>query len=160
MLFKGKNIADVLNLQISEARDLFENQPLISRFLESMTEVGLGYLRLGQSSPSLSTGEAQRVKLAAELAGEQTKGTLYILDEPTTGLHFSEVKSLLDTLNRLVDEGGTVVLIEHNADLIKAADWVLDLGPGAGPDGGSIIYSGPPDGLVKCPESLTGQCIE
>ena len=158
--FKGKNIADVLNLEIEEACDFFANQPSILKFLQSMKDVGLGYMKMGQSSPSLSTGEAQRVKLAAELAGEYAKGTLYILDEPTTGLHFSEVKKLLEVLNRLVDGGGSVVVIEHNMDIIKAADWAIDLGPGAGPLGGKIVYQGPPEGLQDCPGSRTGECLK
>mgnify|MGYP001186775459 CR=1 FL=1 len=159
ILFKGKNIAEILELEIQEACEFFANQPPIFRFLTSMNDVGLGYLKLGQSSPSLSTGEAQRVKLAAELAGDNTRGALYILDEPTTGLHFSEVKILLKILNRLVDGGGTVILIEHNMDLIKASDWVIDMGPGPGPRGGEIIYEGVPDGLQECPDSKTGKCL-
>ena len=158
--FKGKNVAEVLNLEIEEACDFFTNQPGILKFLQSMKDVGLGYLKLGQSSPSLSTGEAQRVKLATELAGENVKGALYILDEPTTGLHFSEVKKLLEILNRLVDGGGSVVVIEHNIDIINAADWVIDMGPGAGPQGGLIVYEGPPEGLLDCPESKTGECLK
>ena len=108
----------------------------------------------------LSTGEAQRVKLAAELAGDNTRGALYILDEPTTGLHFSEVRILLKILNRLVDGGGTVILIEHNMDLIKASDWAIQMGPGPGPQGGKIIYEGPPGGLRECPDSRTGKCLK
>ena len=157
--FKGKNVADVLNLEIEEACDFFANQPGILKFLQSMKDVGLGYLKLGQSSPSLSTGEAQRVKLATELAGESIKGTLYILDEPTTGLHFSEVRKLLEILNRLVDGGGSVVVIEHNIDIVNAADWVIDMGPGAGPQGGQIVYEGLPGGLRDCHESKTGECL-
>ena len=159
VLFKGKNIAEALELEIRDACEFFANQPPIFRFLTSMKDVGLGYLKLGQSSPSLSTGEAQRVKLAAELAGDNTEGTLYILDEPTTGLHFSEVKILLGILNRLVDGGGTVILIEHNMDLIKASDWVIDMGPGPGPQGGEVIYEGAPGGLQGCPDSKTGKCL-
>ena len=159
VLFKGKNIAEALELEIRDACEFFANQPPIFRFLASMKDVGLGYLKLGQSSPSLSTGEAQRVKLAAELAGDNTEGTLYILDEPTTGLHFSEVKILLKILNRLVDGGGTVILIEHNMDLIKASDWVIDMGPGPGPQGGEVIYEGTPGGLQGCPDSKTGKCL-
>ena len=159
VLFKGKNIAEALELEIRDACEFFANQPPIFRFLASMKDVGLGYLKLGQSSPSLSTGEAQRVKLAAELAGDNTEGTLYILDEPTTGLHFSEVKILLGILNRLVDGGGTVILIEHNMDLIKASDWVIDMGPGPGPQGGEVIYEGTPGGLQGCPDSKTGKCL-
>ncbi|MEC9352246.1 MAG: excinuclease ABC subunit UvrA, partial [Planctomycetota bacterium] len=133
VIFKGKNIADVLEMDIDEACGFFTNQPMILKFLRAMNDVGLGYLKLGQSSPTLSTGEAQRVKLAAELAGDRIDGTIYILDEPTTGLHFSETEKLLEILNRLVDGGGTVILIEHNMELIMAADWVVDMGPGAGP---------------------------
>ena len=146
-------------MDIEEACEFLTNQPGIVRFLHAMKDVGLGYLKLGQSSPTLSTGEAQRVKLATELAGDRIAGTIYILDEPTTGLHFSETEKLLDILNRLVDGGGTVILIEHNMELVMAADWVIDMGPGAGPEGGGIVYQGPPSGLADCMESRTGASL-
>lgn len=157
--FKGKNIADILEMDVKEASGFFSNQPGILKFLKAMEDVGLGYLKLGQGSPTLSTGEAQRVKLATELAGDSIADTVYILDEPTTGLHFSETRKLLDILNRLVDGGGSVILIEHNIDLIAAADWVIDMGPGPGPDGGSIVYQGPPEGLTECDRSKTGEAL-
>ena len=159
VIFKGKNIADVLQMDVDEACGFFTNQPMILKFLSAMNDVGLGYLKLGQSSPTLSTGEAQRVKLAAELAGDRIAGTIYILDEPTTGLHFSETEKLLEILNRLVDGGGTVILIEHNMELVMAADWVVDMGPGAGPEGGDIVYQGQPSGLADCRESRTGASL-
>ena len=146
-------------MDVKEACGFFSNQPGILKFLKAMEDVGLGYLKLGQGSPTLSTGEAQRVKLATELAGDSIADTVYILDEPTTGLHFSETRKLLDILNRLVDGGGSVILIEHNIDLIAAADWVIDMGPGPGPDGGSIVYQGPPEGLTECDRSKTGEAL-
>ncbi len=159
VVFKGKNIADVLQMEVRDACEFFANQPGILKFLMAMDDVGLGYIKLGQSSPTLSTGEAQRVKLATELAGQNVAGTVYILDEPTTGLHFSETEKLLEILNRLVDGGGTVILIEHNMELVMAADWVIDMGPGAGPEGGALVYQGPPAGLAECTESKTGASL-
>ena len=135
--FHGKRIADVLNMSCGEAVELFANIPKIRRILQTLCDVGLDYLTLGQSAPTLSGGEAQRVKLAAELARPDTGQTLYLLDEPTTGLHFDDLAKLLEVLNRLVDHGNTVVVIEHNLDVIKTADWVIDIGPEAGADGGT-----------------------
>ena len=128
--FKGKNIADVLDMPVSEACDFFANQPAIGRYMQTLSDVGLGYVRLGQPAPTLSGGEAQRVKLATELAKRSTGHTIYLLDEPTTGLHFDDVRKLLVVLSRLVDQGNTVLVIEHNLDIIKTADWIIDLGPG------------------------------
>jgi excinuclease ABC subunit A len=148
--FHGKSIADVLNLSCGDAVKLFANIPKIRRILQTLCDVGLDYLTLGQSAPTLSGGEAQRVKLAAELARPDTGQTLYLLDEPTTGLHFDDLAKLLDVLNRLVDQGNTVVVIEHNLDVIKTADWVIDLGPEAGADGGMVVACGTPEQIVEC----------
>lgn len=147
--FKGKNISEVLNMSVEEATELFRNQPLIEPKLQTLLDVGLGYLQIGQSSVTLSGGEAQRIKLARELSKRSTGKTLYFLDEPTTGLHFNDVKKLLELLQRLSDLGNTVVVIEHNLDVIGAADWLIDLGPGAGAAGGEIIFEGTPENLVK-----------
>jgi excinuclease ABC subunit A len=157
--YKGKNIADVLNMPIEEARQFFEDFPRIKRILETLESVGLGYLRLGQSSTTLSGGEAQRVKLATELAKVQTGKTLYILDEPTTGLHFRDIQLLLDVLHRLVDKGNTVVVIEHNLDVIKQADWIIDLGPEGGAKGGEIIAEGTPEKVAEVERSATGNFL-
>ena len=135
--FKGKNIAEVLELSIEEALEFFANQPTIARHLQTLVDVGLGYVRLGQPAPTLSGGEAQRVKLSAELGKRSTGRTLYILDEPTTGLHFEDVRRLLGVLQRLVDAGNTVLVIEHNLDVVKSADWIVDLGPEGGDGGGT-----------------------
>ena len=159
IVYSGKTIAGVLELSVNEATELFGAIPKIYRALKALQDTGLGYIKLGQSSPTLSTGEAQRVKLATELAGQNVAGTVYILDEPTTGLHFSETEKLLEILNRLVDGGGTVILIEHNMELVMAADWVIDMGPGAGPEGGALVYQGPPAGLAECTESKTGASL-
>ena len=140
--YKGHSIADVLNMRVSEALELFGNIPKIRRVLQTLADVGLDYLSLGQAAPTLSGGEAQRVKLAAELARPSTGRTLYILDEPTTGLHFDDIHKLLDVLNRLVDLGNTVIVVEHNLDVIKTADWVIDLGPEAGAGGGRVVAAG------------------
>jgi excinuclease ABC subunit A len=157
--FKGKNIADVLDMPVSEAVDFFANQPAISRYMRTLTDVGLGYVRLGQPAPTLSGGEAQRVKLASELAKRSTGHTIYLLDEPTTGLHFDDVRKLLTVLSRLVDQGNTVLVIEHNLDVIKSADWVLDLGPEGGSGGGSIVATGTPEDLAKVEGSHTGRYL-
>jgi excinuclease ABC subunit A len=149
--YKGKSIADVLNMRISEALELFANIPKIRRVLQTLADVGLDYLSLGQPAPTLSGGEAQRVKLAAELSRPNTGRTLYLLDEPTTGLHFDDIHKLLDVLNRLVDLGNTVIVVEHNLDVIKTADWVIDLGPEAGDAGGRIVVEGTPEGIVAAP---------
>ena len=143
--FKGKNIADVLDMPVAEAVDFFANQPSISRYMETLMDVGLGYVRLGQPAPTLSGGEAQRVKLATELAKRSTGHTIYLLDEPTTGLHFDDVRRLLTVLSRLVDQGNTVLVIEHNLDVIKTADWIIDLGPEGGSGGGTIVAEGTPE---------------
>ena len=146
--FHGHSISDVLDMPCGRALQLFRNIPKIRRVLETLCDVGLDYLRLGQSAPTLSGGEAQRVKLAAELARPDTGQTLYLLDEPTTGLHFDDLARLLDVLNRLVDLGNTVVVIEHNLDVIKTADWIIDMGPEAGEGGGHVVVAGPPEQVV------------
>ncbi len=157
--FKDRSIGDVLEMRVGAALALFENVPKVRRGLESLHEAGLGYVALGQSSTTLSGGEAQRVKLAAELGRAATGKTLYILDEPTTGLHFSDVARLLGVLDRLAGLGNTVVVIEHNLDVIRAADWIIDLGPGAGEAGGRVVAMGPPSAVAATPESLTGRWL-
>ena len=157
--FKGKSIADVLDMPISEAVDFFANQPSIARHMQTLVDVGLGYVRLGQSAPTLSGGEAQRVKLAAELAKRSTGHTIYLLDEPTTGLHFEDVRRLLTVLSRLVDQGNTVLVIEHNLDVIKTADWLIDLGPEGGSGGGQVIAEGAPEVVAKVKASHTGRYL-
>src|SRR5688500_12314175 len=147
--FHGHSISDVLDMTCGDAVKLFDNIPKIRRILETLCDVGLDYLTLGQSAPTLSGGEAQRVKLAAELARPDTGQTLYLLDEPTTGLHFDDLRKLLEVLNRLVDQGNTVVVIEHNLDVIKTADWIIDLGPEAGADGGYVVACGTPEQIVQ-----------
>lgn len=158
--FKGKNVAEVLGLSCEEALHFFANQPPIARHMQTLVDVGLGYVRLGQPAPTLSGGEAQRVKLATELAKRSTGHTMYILDEPTTGLHFEDVRKLMTVLGRLVDQGNTILIIEHNLDVIKTADWVIDLGPGGGDEGGTIIVEGPPELVAKTDESFTGQFLK
>jgi excinuclease ABC subunit A len=157
--FKGKNIAEVLDLPISEALEFFSNQPKIARHLQTLVDVGLGYVRLGQSAPTLSGGEAQRVKLASELARRSTGHTIYLLDEPTTGLHFEDVRRLLIVLARLVDQGNSVLVIEHNLDVIKTADWLIDLGPEGGDGGGTIVAEGTPEDVAKVKASHTGRFL-
>jgi excinuclease ABC subunit A len=157
--FKGKNIADVLDMPISEAVDFFANQPAISRHMQTLVDVGLGYVRLGQPAPTLSGGEAQRVKLASELAKRSTGHTIYLLDEPTTGLHFEDVRRLLTVLQRLVDQGNTVLVIEHSLDVIKTADWIIDLGPNGGSGGGTIVAEGPPEHIATVDASHTGRFL-
>jgi len=157
--YKGKTIAQVLDMSIEEANNFFESVPAISRFLKTLCDVGLGYVRLGQSAPTLSGGEAQRVKLATELQRRSTGRTIYVLDEPTTGLHFEDVRKLLLVLNRLVDTGNTVIVIEHNLDVIKSADWVIDLGPEGGSGGGLVVAEGRPEEIVKNPKSYTGKYL-
>ena len=154
--FKGKNIAEVLNMPVAEAVEFFNNQPSIARYLRTLMDVGLGYVRLGQSAPTLSGGEAQRVKLATELAKRSTGHTIYLLDEPTTGLHFEDVRRLLTVLGRLVDQGNTVLVIEHNLDVIKTADWLIDLGPEGGVGGGTIVAEGTPEQVAAVDASHTG----
>ena len=158
--FKGKNIADVLDMPISEAVDFFANQPAIARHMQTLCDVGLGYVRLGQSAPTLSGGEAQRVKLASELAKRSTGHTIYLLDEPTTGLHFEDVRRLLTVLSRLVDQGNTVLVIEHNLDVIKTADWLIDLGPEGGSGGGLVVAEGPPEHVATVGDSHTGRFVK
>lgn len=158
--FKGKTIADVLNMPVAEAVDFFSNQPVIARHMQTLLDVGLGYVRLGQSAPTLSGGEAQRVKLASELAKRSTGHTIYLLDEPTTGLHFEDVRRLLTVLSRLVDQGNTVLVIEHSLDVIKTADWLIDLGPEGGSGGGLIVAEGPPEVVAKTKGSYTGHYLK
>jgi excinuclease ABC subunit A len=157
--FKDHNVADVLNLSCLEARDFFTNQPVISRHMSTLVDVGLGYVRLGQPATTLSGGEAQRVKLSSELAKRSTGHTIYILDEPTTGLHFEDVRKLLTVLSRLVDQGNTVLVIEHNLDVIKTADFVVDLGPEGGSGGGTVVATGTPEQITEVPESWTGRFL-
>jgi excinuclease ABC subunit A len=157
--YKGKTIADVLNMPIEEAAGFFEPVPAIYRHLKTLVDVGLGYVRLGQPAPTLSGGEAQRVKLASELQRRSTGRTIYVLDEPTTGLHFDDIRKLLGVLNQLVDSGNTVIVIEHNLDVIKTADWVIDLGPEGGSRGGEVIATGTPEKIAKVQESYTGQFL-
>lgn len=160
VLYKSKSIADVLGMRIDEALNFFEDLPRIKRKLKAIHDVGLGYIKLGQQATTLSGGEAQRVKLATELSKVSTGKTLYILDEPTTGLHFEDVKILLKVLNKLVDKGNTVVVVEHNLDVIKTADWIIDLGPGGGESGGKIIAEGTPETIIKNDKSLTGKFLK
>lgn len=157
--FKGKNIAEVLDMPVSEALEFFTNQPTIARHMQTLVDVGLGYVRLGQSAPTLSGGEAQRVKLASELAKRSTGHTMYLLDEPTTGLHFEDVRRLLTVLSRLVDQGNTVLVIEHNLDVIKTADWLIDLGPEGGNGGGYIVGTGTPEHISSLSNSHTGHYL-
>ncbi len=158
--YKGKNIADVLDMRIEDSVDFFANFPTIVRVLKTLTDVGLGYVQLGQSSTTLSGGEAQRVKLSAELGKASTGHTLYLLDEPTTGLHFADIHNLLGVLQKLVDMGNTVVVIEHNLDVVKTADYIIDLGPEGGDAGGTIVAAGPPEEIVKVPASYTGKFLK
>jgi excinuclease ABC subunit A len=158
--YKGKSINDVLNMTINEAVEFFENIPSIIQKIRTLKDVGLGYLTLGQASTTISGGEAQRVKLATELAKRDTGKTLYVLDEPTTGLHFEDIKVLMNVLNKLVDKGNTVLIIEHNLDVIKMADWVIDMGPEGGDRGGRIVCQGKPEEVVQCEESYTGKYLK
>ena len=160
MQYKGKNISDVLEMTAEEAVDFFENLPKIRRKAQTLVEVGLGYIRLGQSSTTLSGGEAQRVKLATELSRRSTGRTIYILDEPTTGLHFADVHKLIEILQRLAEGGNTVVVIEHNLDVIKTADHIVDLGPEGGDGGGTIVAQGTPEEVAEVPASFTGQYLK
>ena len=158
--YKGKNIDDVLNMTVREALEFFHNIPVIRKKLQTLYDVGLSYITLGQRATTLSGGEAQRVKLSRELSKKSTSRTLYLLDEPTTGLHFDDIKKLLNVLNRLVEGGSTVVVIEHNLDVIKCADWIIDLGPEGGEEGGKILVTGPPEQVAKCRKSYTGQFLK
>jgi excinuclease ABC subunit A len=159
ILWKGHTIADILEMPVEEALTFFENQPKISRILQTLYDVGLGYVRLGQPATTLSGGEAQRIKLSAELGRRSTGRTLYILDEPTTGLHFEDIRKLLQVLQRLVDSGNTVVVIEHNLDVIKSVDHVIDLGPEGGGGGGRVIATGTPEEVALVGESYTGKFL-
>ena len=158
--YKGKSIADVLDMTVEEALEFFAPVPKIADKLRTLSDVGLGYVKLGQSSTTLSGGEAQRVKLATELARRSTGRTIYILDEPTTGLHAADVKKLLEVLQRLVDAGNTVLVIEHNLDVIKCADWLIDLGPEGGAGGGTVVCTGTPEMAAQEPRSYTGQYLK
>jgi excinuclease ABC subunit A len=158
--YKGKNISEVLDMDVEEALEFFRNVPKIKRILQTLVDVGLGYVKLGQSAPTLSGGEAQRVKLAKELARRSTGDTVYILDEPTTGLHFADIQKLLDVLHRLTDAGNTVIVIEHNLDVIKTADWIVDLGPEGGDAGGYIVAQGTPEEVTQMEGSYTGQFLK
>jgi excinuclease ABC subunit A len=153
--YKGKSIADILSMTINESCDFFENFPKILRKLKTLKEVGLGYVTLGQQSTTLSGGEAQRIKLASELSKKDTGNTFYILDEPTTGLHFQDIKVLLEMINKLVNKGNTVIIIEHNMDVIKTVDHIIEIGPNGGKLGGQIIFSGKPEDLIKVESSPT-----
>ncbi|MBA3270805.1 MAG: excinuclease ABC subunit A, partial [Acidobacteria bacterium] len=157
--YRGKSIADVLDLTVDQALPVLENFPPLATKLRTLQSVGLGYIELGQSATTLSGGEAQRVKLSRELSKRGTGRTLYILDEPTTGLHFEDVRKLLDVLNRLVDQGNTIVVIEHNLDVVKSADWVVDLGPEGGEGGGRVIAQGPPEHVASTKGSHTGHFL-
>ena len=160
VLYKGKNIAEVLDMTAEEALAFFENLPKIRQKIQTLVDVGLGYIKLGQSSTTLSGGEAQRVKLATELSRRATGRTIYILDEPTTGLHIADVHRLIDVLQLLVDSGNTVLVIEHNLDVIKVADHVIDLGPEGGAGGGTLVCAGTPEQVAACPASYTGQYLK
>ena len=158
--YKGKTIADVLDMTVDEALVFFENVPKIKNKIKTLSEVGLGYIKLGQPSTTLSGGEAQRVKLATELSKKATGKTLYILDEPTTGLHMADVHRLIDILQRLVDTGNSIIVIEHNLDLIKTCDYIIDLGPEGGDNGGNIVQVGTPEQVVKNEKSYTGRFLK
>jgi excinuclease ABC subunit A len=157
--FKGKNISEVLDLPCEDALEFFANQPPIARHMQTLVDVGLGYIRLGQPAPTLSGGEAQRIKLASELSKRSTGHTIYVLDEPTTGLHFEDIRKLLGVLSRLVDQGNTVLVIEHNLDVIKTADWIIDLGPEGGDGGGRVVVEGTPETVAKTADSYTGRFL-
>ena len=158
--FKGKNIHSILAMTVEVAHEFFSAQPVISRKLKTLLDVGLGYITLGQSATTLSGGEAQRVKLSLELSKRDTGRTLYILDEPTTGLHFADIQLLLDVIHRLRDAGNTMVIIEHNLDVIKTADWIIDMGPEGGDGGGMVVAEGPPELVAECKESYTGKYLK
>jgi excinuclease ABC subunit A len=157
--YKGKTIAEVLDMSIEDAAEFFKPITSIHRYLQTLVEVGLGYVRLGQPAPTLSGGEAQRVKLSSELQKRSTGRTVYILDEPTTGLHFEDIRKLLGVINGLVDKGNTVIVIEHNLDVIKTSDWIVDMGPEGGGSGGSVVATGTPEDVAANPESYTGHFL-
>jgi len=158
--YKGKNIHELLDMTVEDALEFFRNVPVVAKKLQTLTDVGLSYIRLGQNATTLSGGEAQRVKLAKELSKRDTGRTLYILDEPTTGLHFHDIEHLLEVLHRLRDRGNTIVVIEHNLDVIKTADWVIDLGPEGGDGGGEVIATGTPEDVAGNSRSFTGQYLK
>jgi excinuclease ABC subunit A len=158
--YKNRSIADVLEMSVDEALEFFQNIPVIKRHLQTLSDVGLGYVKLGQPAPTLSGGEAQRIKLSSELQKRATGNTLYVLDEPTTGLHFEDVRKLLGVLQRLVGQGNTVLVIEHNLDVVKTADWIVDLGPEGGDAGGEIVVAGPPETVASHVTSHTGRFLE
>jgi excinuclease ABC subunit A len=158
--YKNRSIADVLEMSVDEALEFFQNIPVIKRHLQTLSDVGLGYVKLGQPAPTLSGGEAQRIKLSSELQKRATGNTLYVLDEPTTGLHFEDVRKLLGVLQRLVGQGNTVLVIEHNLDVVKTADWIVDLGPEGGDAGGEIVVAGPPETVASHATSHTGRFLE
>jgi excinuclease ABC subunit A len=155
-----KSVSEVLEMSVDEGCDFFQNVPPIARKLKLLRDVGLGYVKLGQPAPTLSGGEAQRIKLARELSKLATGRTLYLLDEPTTGLHFEDVRLLLGVLDRLVSRGNTVVVIEHNLEVIKCADWIIDLGPEGGDEGGTVVVAGPPETVAACAQSHTGRFLK
>ena len=157
--YKSRNIAEVLDLSVDDCLEIFNNVPPLRRVLQTLIDVGLGYMKIGQTAPTMSGGEAQRVKLSRELCKVQTGNTLYVLDEPTTGLHFEDIHRLLIVLQRLVDSGNTVLVIEHNLDVIKCADWIVDLGPEGGSNGGSVIAEGTPEQVARVKKSFTGQYL-
>ena len=157
--FKGKSIADVLDMTVEDAQDFFKAVPSIRDKMDALMRVGLGYIKVGQQATTLSGGEAQRVKLSKELAKRSTGRTLYILDEPTTGLHFEDVRKLLEVLHELVESGNTVVVIEHNLDVIKTADWIIDIGPEGGDGGGTVVATGTPEEVAQVAESHTGHYL-
>jgi len=158
--YKGKNIADVLSMSVEEALKFFKNILRIREKLQTLSDVGLDYIKMGQSATTLSGGEAQRVKLAKELSKRSTGRTLYLLDEPTTGLHFADIEKLLNVLHRLVDRGNTVLVIEHNLDVVKTADYIIDLGPEGGEQGGEVVATGSPEELCQCKKSYTGRYLK
>ena len=158
--YKGKSIADVLDMTVDEAHEFFDSIPAIKSRLELLQKVGLGYIRLGQAATTLSGGEAQRIKLSKELSKRATGKTVYILDEPTTGLHFEDINKLLKVLQALVDQGNTVIVIEHNLDVIKVADYIIDMGPEGGVRGGTVIAQGTPEEIAECENSYTGQYLK
>jgi excinuclease ABC subunit A len=158
--FKGKSISDVLDMTVENAVEFFEHQPRILKTLKTLNDVGLGYITLGQHATTLSGGEAQRVKLSAELSKKDTGKTFYILDEPTTGLHFQDIQHLIDVLQKLVNKGNTVLVIEHNLDIIKVADYIIDLGPEGGDKGGNLVFAGKPEDLSKVKASYTGYYLQ
>jgi len=159
VMYKGKNIAQILDMTVEAAFDFFKAVPTIARKLQTLLDVGLSYIRLGQAATTLSGGEAQRVKLALELSKRDTGRTLYILDEPTTGLHFADIALLLKVLHQLRDAGNTIVVIEHNLDVIKTADWLIDMGPEGGSGGGTVLAVGTPVDIAACAESFTGRYL-